>query len=526
MNTNQTAAPAAPPGPPLGAPPAVPFNMRLFIGIMGILLSAMMAGLGNRVGALALTDLRGVLGLGTDKGSWLNTVYLAGEVIAMPFAMWLAAIISLRRFHMVMTGIFALLCIVIPLVHDYSSLLVLRTLQGLSGGMLFPILMSAALRFFPLPIRLYGMSLYALTATFAPNLAFWLTGNWFDVLFNWRLVYWQSLPVALLSIWMVQWGIPQDPLRPERLAQTDWLGMLCGVIGLGMIVVGLDQGERMDWLHSNLICWLIGGSIALIAAFLICQWYHPMPFIRPQLLLQKPNLGIGFSIFVFMLMVMMSGTKLPAMHLGSQWGFRSLQTAPIGLMIALPQPLLGLGVAALLYRKWVDGRFVMAAGMFFVAVACVLCSKITFGWIVDQFVIAQVLQAVGQAMAVVSLLFMTTSVVMPMEGPFVAGTINTLRAIGAPFGGAVIDRFFHHRLHFHSEMIVDRVGEMTSQVALDHNTLTSLTGSTRQEAFILANADSFLMLGLLAVLLIPFIFCLDYVPPPVLPDPAQTNSPN
>lgn len=522
MSMNQGTATTAPPG----SPAPTPFNGRLLTGFIGIVISAMMAGLSNRVGALALADIRGVLGLGTDEGSWLNTVYIAAELIAMPFSIWLSMIISLRRFHILLTSLFILFSFVIPWIHDWSVLLVLRSLQGLTGGMLIPILMVAALRFFPLPIRLYGMSLYALTATFSPNLGFWLAGNWLDVLFDWRLVYWQNLPIGLLAIVMVYWGIPQDPAKPERLGQTDWFGMVCGVLGLGMIAIGLDQGERLDWWNSDLICWLIGGGVSMTVVFLICQWYYPIPFIKPQLLIQRRNLGVGFSVFVFLLMVMLSASKLPAMHLEVLWGYRSLQNTSIGLLIALPQPFLSLVVALLLYRKWVDARMVMAVGIALIAAACLLCTHISSNWVVEQLVLAQVLQAIGQAMAIVCLLFLTTSVVQPMEGPFVAGTINTLRAFGVIFGGAVIGHFFRLRQHFHSEMLVDRIGQMSASIPLSPNNLAVLNDSTRQQAFVLANADSYLMLAALALLLIPFVLRMDYIAAPIKQGSAPINFTN
>src|SRR3546814_1093137 len=72
---------AAPPAPAAAAAPP----KRAIAGLVGILIAAMMAGLNNRVGALALADVRGALGFGLDDASWLTTVYSAGEVIAMPF---------------------------------------------------------------------------------------------------------------------------------------------------------------------------------------------------------------------------------------------------------------------------------------------------------------------------------------------------------------------------------------------------------------------------------------------------------
>lgn len=59
------------------AAPAKP-SLRPMGGLLGIFLAAMMAGLNNRVGALALADVRGALGFGLDDASWLSTAYTAG----------------------------------------------------------------------------------------------------------------------------------------------------------------------------------------------------------------------------------------------------------------------------------------------------------------------------------------------------------------------------------------------------------------------------------------------------------------
>src|SRR3546814_15142362 len=73
--------------------------------------------------------------------------------------------------------------------------------------------------------------------------------------------------------------------------------------------------------------------------------------------------------------------------------------APIGLIVALPQLVLGSVVALFLYRKWVDARFVFAGGLLLIALACFSGAQLTSDWNRDQFVIAQTLQAFGQPMA-------------------------------------------------------------------------------------------------------------------------------
>lgn len=506
--------------PPMGPPPT-PFTFRLFIGVLGIFIGAVMAGLNNRVGSLALVDIRGVFGIGADEGTWINTVYIAAELAAMPFSVWLATTFSLRRFHIFVVACFTVLAIMMPLMPDLTSLLILRTLQGFMGGLLIPVLMAGALRFFPLPIKLYGLALYAMTATFSPNLAIWLNAQWVDVIFDWKLVYWQVIPVAFIVMAMVAWGIPQDPIRLERLAHVNWLGAICALAGLSMLAIGLDQGARMDWTRSNLFCWLIGGGISSIAIFLLSEWFHSTPFIKPQLLGRR-NIAITCLLLPCILIVFLSGSLLPSMYLERIWVYRSLQIAPIGLLIALPQLLIAFAVARLLYTKWIDARIVFSLGLGLISISCLFGSQLTLEWLVSEFVTIQILQAFGQPMAIVSLLFLSTSVVQPAEGPFIAGTINTVRALGTLLGGAVMSYFLTMRERFHSEILLDHLGSMNHTLP-EKSDVAILVKTLSQQSFILANADAYLFLGLCALALIPLVLSMQHIYPPSLSTKTVTK---
>ena len=94
-----TAMPASAPSIPQPQPV---FNSRLAVGLLGILLAAMVAGLSSRVPSLVLVDIQGGLGFAKDDISWLTTAYSAGELAAMPFAAWFAITFSMRRFHLTM----------------------------------------------------------------------------------------------------------------------------------------------------------------------------------------------------------------------------------------------------------------------------------------------------------------------------------------------------------------------------------------------------------------------------------------
>ncbi|MCD7096843.1 MFS transporter [Stenotrophomonas sp. MMGLT7] len=508
------AVPAAPGAASKGSPPQPVFGPRLAAGLFGIFLAAMMAGLNNRVGGLGLVDVRGALGFAQDDASWLGTAYAAGELVAMPFATWFAITMSLRRFHLAMLCTSLALALLLPLVHNLPLLLALRALQGVASGALIPLLMMAALRFLPPPIRLHGLALYSMTATFAPNLAVWLAGQWSDQWHDWRLIYWHIVPLGLLAVPLVAWGIPAMPPAPARWKGGNWFGMACAVVGLSLLTVGLDQGVRLDWLRSPLVAWALACGLALTALYLFTEWWHPAPFIKLQLL-RRRNLWLGFTIFVGLLVVMASSAALPAAYLGAVQGYRPLQSAPLGLIVGLPQLLVAPAVALLLYRKWVDARKLMALGLALMALACWLGARLTADWTWGEFAWAQVLQCLGQPMAVVSLLFLATSVVQPMEGPYVAGTVNALRALGTLLGGALISQLVAVRGRFHAEMLLDLAGlsGRSPAAVIDPATLATLVP---QQSLVLATADGYRVLAVLALLLIPLALRLQHIPAPTI----------
>jgi len=233
MNQSVTAAPAA------TMPVPQPFTLRLVIGLIGVLIASLCSGLNNRVTDIALADVRGALSISSDQGSWLTGAYQAAEVSAMMLAPWFAMTFSLRRFTLFATTGFLVLAAVLPYSPNLPVFIALRAVQGIFGGALPPLLMTAALRFMPPHLKLYGLSAYALTATFGPNMATSLAAIWTDYV-GWEWVFWQVIPPCLLAFIMIGYGLPQDPLRLERFKQMDTVGMLTGPAGITLLVLALQ----------------------------------------------------------------------------------------------------------------------------------------------------------------------------------------------------------------------------------------------------------------------------------------------
>nr|WP_314419147.1 MFS transporter [uncultured Erwinia sp.] len=504
---------------PKAAPPAAAFDLRIMTGLTGILLASLVAGLNEHVTDIAMTDVRGVLSVSHDEGSWLTTLYEAAQVAAMAFAPWFSATLSLRRFTLGVTVMFMLAGILCPLAPNLPTLYVLRTIQGLFGGCLPPMLMSAALRFLPPGIKLYGLGAYALTATFGPNLGIPLAALWTEYT-GWQMVFWQIIPLCLLAMAAVSWGIPQDPLRLERFAQFNGVGLLLGLPAITSLVVVLEQGTRLGWLDSPFICRMLLLGLTTLALFMINEWFHPLPFFKVQQLARR-NLTFSLITLGGVLVILVAVPGIPAGYLAEIQGYRPLQTVPLALYVALGQLVALPLVSALCNFTRVDCRWVLACGLGLIGVTCYLGSAMTSEWIRDNFYGLQMLQILGQPMAVIPLLLLATNGLPPVEGPFASAWFNTVKGMAAVVGTGVLEGLSTAREHFHSNTLVNQWGNSGQALSLspsDGEGLSALAEQIHVQAVVLASADVYqVMTGLTAVLIlfIPLMATRVYPPRPL-----------
>jgi DHA2 family multidrug resistance protein len=495
------------------APPTAPaFTTRVIVGLVGVLIAVVIAQLNDHVTDVAMADIRGALGISRDHASWLGTAYQVTQVSAMMFAPWCSTTFSLRRFTIGAVAAFALLGVVFPFASTFGAQLTLRALQGLAGGCLPPMLMTVALRFLPPGIKLYGLAAYALTATFAPNLGTPLAALWTDYV-GWRFLFWQIVPLALVAIGMIAWGLPQDPLRLERFRQFDWRGVLLGFPAMAMLVVALEQGTRVGWTDASWLCALLVGGAAMLVLFLVNEWFHPLPFFKIQLLARR-NLSHALLTLGGVLLILVAVPSLPAGYLVEVRGYRPLQLAPLALCVALPQLVALPAVAALCNLRRVDCRWVLACGLGLIALSCFAGSFMTSDWIRNNFYTLQIMQIVAQPMAVIPLLMLSTNGMTPQEGPFASAWFNTVKGFAAVVGTGVTEGLTTLRERFHSNVLIDQLGnrpqvfaiaqqDLAARLHVDaHAALALLDQHIREQALVLASADVFRLMAGVALLLI------------------------
>jgi DHA2 family multidrug resistance protein len=327
--------------------------------------------------------VRGALGISHDAGTWIESLYVSAEIIGMAISPWLLVTFTLRRWTLFAIALCGVSSALVPFSSSIEAIYTLRLLQGLSGGMIIPLLMTTALRVLTPDIRLYGLAVYALTATFTPALASTAAALWTDIV-DWRFVFLQAVPLCSLAGVLVWYCLHQDRPKYERFRMLDWRGALLLVVGTGALSTMLYQGDRLDWFNSSLICVLALVSVVAIPLFLVNEWFHPLPLLKLQMLGRR-NIAYGaLGLFIFLL-ISQSGSTVPLRYLQEVQGYRPLQSNLITLEIAASQLLMLPAMALLLDYKRVDSRVVSMVGLGLILASCIGSSFLTVYWNRNQF---------------------------------------------------------------------------------------------------------------------------------------------
>ncbi|QDH14017.1 MFS transporter [Formicincola oecophyllae] len=439
-----------------------PFTGRLAVGLCGVLLAVLLAGFNEHVTEGGLADLSGALSLGHDDATWLTALFEAFNIAAMAFAPWFAVTFSIRWLALAMLALAAASALWLPFCPNLPTLWLTRCIQGLACGSLPPLLMTVALRYLPPNIKIYGLGAYALTSTFGPNLGLPLVGYLFEGA-GWHWLSWDIVPLCAAAMGAIAWGLPQDPLKLERFRQFDWLGLITGLPAICFLVIGLFEGDRLDWFRNPAITHLILAGLVLFAAFLINEWHHPVPFFRIQLLKSR-NVSDALLTLTGVLVLDVATLQVPETFLEAVHHLRPIQIAPLALGLALPQLGTLVLVAAFCNLRWVDCRHVLLAGLGLQGLSYFLASWIDFDWMGGDFGPMMALQALSQPMIVIPILMLATLSLQPTDGPFISGMFNMTKGFAAAVATALLGALLRRREQYHSTMLLDHHGAVRFQL--------------------------------------------------------------
>lgn len=446
---------AAPPSPTQVPTPGVPW-----FGLAAVLLATFLSTLNGRLSSFGLADVRGAVHAGFDEGAWITTAQTAAQMLVTPFAMWCGMVFGPRRPLLWSSAAFAVISLLKAWSADLPTLLVLQFLGGIPSGFFVPLTLGFVLRNTPPRTWAYGVALYALSLELSSNISASLEG-WYVEHLDWRWIFWQSVPLALAMTLCLGFGTKPDPAPPQR-PPADHFGLAVGGVGLAVLYAALDQGNRLDWLNSGLICGLLLAGSLLVVGFLVHEVRTPHPLVNFRVAL-APTLLTQLVLIGFVRLTTLATAFVIPQFLGAVRAFKALETGQTLIWIAAPQLLTCLLAGYALRRT--DARIVGAVGFFCIALACLwVAYGLTPLWGSDEFLPSQLLQAIGQSFAVSGIVFFGVLHLRPEEALTFGTALQVTRLMGGEIGQAFITTFQRIREQVASNLLGQHVQVGDGQV--------------------------------------------------------------
>jgi DHA2 family multidrug resistance protein len=371
----------------------------------------------------------------------------------------------------------------------------------------------------PPRIWAYGVAIYTINLELSLNISASLEG-WFVDNLSWKWIFWQNIPLAIGMVLCLHLGTRSDSTTSNR-PPPDLYGFAFGGLALAFVYAALDQGNRLDWANSGLVWGLVLAGIILFAAFLLHELHTAHPGINLKIVFKAP-LPRTMTLIALVRLTILSTSFVIPQFLQVVRGFRALEVGGTLVWIAVPQFLVAILAGFLLRRT--DARFVSSAGLMCICAAClVVAHGLTPVWGTDQFLPSQLLQAVGQTLALSGIVFFGILHLRPQDALTYGACAQVARLMGGEFGSAFITTFVRIRGQIASNLLglhvqigdgqvmqrleayasaTSRAGDPGNAIARGASVLNSVIHSM---SITLAIVDAFVVLAVVCLLTVMFM---------------------
>ena len=481
-----------------------------------VALAAFMEIMDISIANVALPHIAGSLSSSQNESTWVLTSYLVTNAIIMPISGWLANTFGRKRLFLVCITGFTVSSFLCGLAPNLASLIVMRALQGATGGGLQPVGQAILTDSFPPEKRGMASAIYGIAAVVAPvigpTLGGWITDN-----YEWRWIFLINVPVGVVLVLLVQSLIKERGAAargPRR--SVDWAGFGFVALALGCLQVVLDRGQDDDWFGSGMITLLV---IASALGFVLLTWRelkHPDPMVDLKLM-RDPGFAVTF-VMMLMLGFMLFGSTFLIPALAQQlMGYRAVDAgmvlSPGGLITIALLPLVGRAI------NKVDLRVLAAIGFAIGGFSLLLMTNLYLGASFQTLMWLRMLQSASLPFLFLPINQLAFRDIPPEKTNNASALINLARNFGGSIGIAFASTLLTRRAQFHQSRIVEQlqglnpaypdfahqVGGVLGAAPDGAATLASVYQGAQQQAALLSYLDNFKVLGLLFLALIPLL---------------------
>ncbi len=494
---------------------------------VSVMLATFMEVLDTTVVNVSIPHIAGNLAATNEEGTWVVTSYLVSNAIVLPISGWLANHIGRKRLLLTCVAGFTVTSLCCGLATSLTQLIIFRVLQGLTGGGLQPLAQAILLETFPKERHGHAMAAFGIGILLAPILGPTL-GGWITDNYSWRWIFYLNLPVGALSLYLMNKFV-FDPHYVRRGARVDLWGIGFLALGIGSLQIVLDTGQRKDWFSSQYIRTFGALCVIGLGSLLIRELMtdHPVVDLR---VLKNRSFSAGVFLISMLGFVLYASLVLLPLYLQTLMGYPAynsgLALSPRGIGALLFTPLAGH-----LTTK-TDPRRLLLVGIGLGSVTMFQLSGLNLQAGFWDIFWAQVLQGVSLSFLFIPLMSLAMSHISQEKMGNATSIFNLMRNIGGSVGIALMTTFLARRAQVHQNHLVANVTAGSGQTArllqglranfiahgidsvtASRKAIAAVYGMVQQHAAMLAFVEAFWVMGVVFLLMLPFLPLLQYSKP-------------
>ncbi|MPS27048.1 MAG: MFS transporter [Alcaligenaceae bacterium] len=327
-----------------------------------------------------------------------------------------------RIFRLGVQG-FTLLSAVTAFAPDLILLDLLRGAQGVAAAMAMAGGAASLAQEFDGPARTRAFSL--LGTTFGVGLAF--GPIWSGLLiehFGWRAIFLSGTGIGLLVLLA---GVPRmRETRDPDARDIDGWGTSTFTAALCLLIFGIVTGPQYGW-TSPAVLTLLGGSVALLAAFVAIEQRQARPMLDLSLFRYPRFLGVQLLPLATAVCFVVLLILLPIGFIGVE-GYSEVQAGLMMIPLSLPMAVVPF-LAGLLARRYSPG-ILSAAGLVVAAAGLLWLAAIPLGHQSTAIVWPMLLIGMGTGLPWGLMDDLSVSVVPKERAGMATGIFSTMRLAG------------------------------------------------------------------------------------------------
>lgn len=252
---------------------------------------------------VTLPKIQTAFGTDVETVKWVVNINLVALSVLMPTTGWLVRTMGLKNVFVLSLSLFSFGALLSGSAWSIDSLLVYRVVQGVGGGLLWPLSVALIAMVFPPEKRGRGMAFYGI-GTSSGGAVGPLLGGYLVDSFSWRFQFYLDTSMGLTGLLICLLLLRPD--RERARGKFDFWGFSALSIAIVSLLVALSEGRAEGW-GSNYILGLFA-----IFAISFCVWIitafkieHPLIDLR---IFQNRHFVAG-SVVYFLVGVSLFGSN-------------------------------------------------------------------------------------------------------------------------------------------------------------------------------------------------------------------------